>query len=89
MLSGEFGDPIDMIAVNEAWAKILHDEAAKNPKKIYHEISGLWARDSGKVAYEGRTSEPISIPMGAKILCFNRDSDNEKAPELGLVWVEE
>ncbi|MBT6644454.1 MAG: hypothetical protein HOB52_01450, partial [Euryarchaeota archaeon] len=74
---------------NAAWAKIFNEEAAKNPKKKYHEISGLWVRESGKVAYEGRTSEEVNIPAFAKILCFKRDSDNEKAPELGLVWVEE
>ena len=89
MLAGEFGNPIDMMAVNAAWAKLLSEEAAKNPTPTYHEITGLWARNTGKVAYEGRTSEAVNIPMGAKILCFKRESDNENAPNLGLVWVEE
>ena len=89
MLAGEFGNPVDMLQMNAAWAKILSDESSKHPNPTFHEISGLWARDTGKVAYEGRTSEAISIPMGSKILCFKRESDNEKAPNLGLVWVEE
>ena len=89
MLSGEFGNPIDMMAVNAAWGKLLNTEVANSPKKIYHSISGLWKQGAGKVAFNGRTTEPINIPMGAKILAFHRESDNERAPDLGLVWVEE
>jgi hypothetical protein len=87
--NGEFGNPVDLNKVNEAWQVILEEQMAKSGQPIYHSISGLWVQDTGKVAFSGRTKEDISIPSGAKILCFKRDSDNENAPNLGLVWVEE
>ncbi|MDC0341208.1 hypothetical protein OAM96_04540 [Candidatus Poseidoniaceae archaeon] len=87
--AGEFGNPVDLNKVNDAWAAILEEEVAKSGKTIYHSISGLWPQNTGKVAFNGRTTEQVTIPMGAKILCFKRDSDNENAPALGLVWVEE
>ena len=87
--NGEIGNPVDLNKVNDAWAVILEEQVAKSGQPIYHSISGLWVQNTGKVAFSGRTSEEINIPMGAKILCFKRDSDNENAPNLGLVWVEE
>ena len=87
--NGEFGNPVDLNKVNDAWAVILEEQVAKSGQPIYHSISGLWVQNTGKVAFSGRTSEEINIPMGAKILCFKRDSDNENAPNLGLAWVEE
>jgi len=87
--AGEFGNPINIEQMNAAWAEYLEEEIAKQGgKAIYNNISGLWAQDKGKVAFSGRTSEDITIPSGSKILCFNRDTDgNERAPDLGLVWV--
>lgn len=89
IVSGEFGSPADLNKVNDAWQVILEEQMAKSGQPIYHSISGLWVQNTGKVAFSGRTSEEINIPMGAKILCFKRDSENENAPNLGLVWVEE
>ena len=84
--NGEFGNPVDMYKVNLAWAEILESVQGKQP--TYNNISGLWAEtNSSKVAFSGRTKEDIHIPAGTKLLCFKRESDNEKAPDLGLVYV--
>ena len=84
--NGEFGNPVDMYRVNAAWAEILEKVQGKQP--TYTSISGLWAEsNSSKVAYSGRTQEEVNIPAGTKVLCFVRDSDNPKAPDLGLVYV--
>lgn len=88
--AGEFGNPCDMRAVNEAWAALL-----KEAQEKYKDISGLWkprdrvtgeVRQDSKVAFEGRASKQIVIPEGAKIICFKNNSENERAPELNLVW---
>lgn len=84
--NGEFGNPVDMYKVNLAWAEILDSVQGRQP--TYNNISGLWAEtNSSKVAFSGRTKEDIHIPAGTKLLCFKRDSENEKAPDLGLVYV--
>lgn len=68
------------------WAEILEKVQGKQP--TYNNISGLWAeKNSTKVAFTGRTQEDIHIPAGTKLICFRRESDNEKAPDLGLVYV--
>jgi len=86
--NGEFGSPKspDIMKINEAWAQILKSVQGKQPN--YHSISGLWKeKNSNKVAFAGRTQEDIHIPAGTRLLCFNRESDNERAPDLGLVYV--
>ena len=84
--SGEFGNPVDMYKVNAAWAEILESVQGKQP--TYHTISGLWAEArSKKVAFSGRTEDEITIPAGTKILCFRRESEHARAPDLGLVYV--
>ena len=87
--AGEFGNPVNIPQMNAAWAEYLEEEIAKQGRKaIYNNISGLWAQNQGKVAFSGRTKEDITIPSGSKILCFNRVAEaNERAPDLGLVWV--
>jgi len=86
--SGEFGSPPDISQINAAWSEYMEEELAKRgAKPIYNTISGLWIETSGKVAYSGRVKEEITIPAGAKLLCFRNTSENEKAPTLSLVWV--
>ena len=68
------------------WAEILEKVQGNQP--TYNNISGLWTeKNSTKVAFTGRTQEDIHIPAGTKLICFRRESDNEKAPDLGLVYV--
>ena len=84
--AGEFGNPVDQNKLNSAWAEILEAVQGKQPN--YHNISGLWAEsNSPKVAFSGRTQEDVHIPAGTKLHCFRRESDNERAPDLGLVYV--
>ena len=87
--NGEFGTPVNVQQMNAAWAEYLEEEIAKQGRKaIYNNISGLWAQDKGKVAFSGRVKDGVTIPAGAKLLCFSRDREaNERAPEMGLVWV--
>ena len=84
--SGEFGNPVDENKLNAAWAEVLERVQGKQPN--YHSISGLWAeKNNTKVVFSGRTQEDVHIPAGTKLLCFRRESDNERAPDLGLVYV--
>jgi len=84
--TGEFGNPVDQNKLNAAWAELVERMQGRVPN--YTNVSGLWAdENSDKVAYSGRTQEDIHIPAGTKLLCFHRDSDNERAPDLGLVYV--
>ena len=84
--NGDFGTPPDMNRVNQAWAELLNKAENKTPN--YNKISGLWAEgNNGKVAFSGYTKEDIHIPAGKKILCFRKESDNEKAPVMDLVFV--
>jgi hypothetical protein len=88
MAAGEFGNPVDLNALNAAWAEAMDLELSKRgAKPIYNTISGLWAENSAKVAFSGRTKEDVHIPAGSKVMCFHNQSDNERAPSLNLVWV--
>jgi hypothetical protein len=84
--NGEFGNPVDSSRLNAAWADLLAKAEDKTPN--YNKISGLWAEGGdGKVAFSGYTKEDIVIPAGKKLLCFRKNSDNEKAPDMDLVFV--
>lgn len=57
-------------------------------KTTFFSISGLW-NGRGKVAYNGRTREAVSIPKGAKLIAFrnpNATAENRQ-PALNLVFV--
>ena len=86
--AGEFGSPPNVAQINAAWSEYMEEELAKRgAKPIYHTISGLWPETSGKVAFSGRVKEETTIPAGSKLLCFKNTSENERAPDLSLVWV--
>ena len=86
--AGEFGNPPNMEQVNAAWSEYLEEEVSKRGRKpVYNNISGLWPENSNKVAFSGRVKDDVVIPSGSKVICFNNDSANEKAPALSLVWV--
>jgi putative alpha-1,2-mannosidase len=87
--AGEFGNPVDLNKVNAAWAEIVEQAISTSGQPVYHKICGVWAQHGGKVAFKGRASEDINIPMHAKILLFNKKSENEKSPDFDIVWVEE
>ena len=85
---GEFGPLTEGIsdqlrAIIDATA-----ELAKQAKGEICSISGLWA-GRGKVAYEGRTGEDLTIPAGSKILVFNNNKTDDKQPDLNLCYVED
>lgn len=83
---GEFRDShgdLDIYAVIEATT-----ELTKTRRNAIYSITGLWA-GKGKVAFEGRTSEDLSIPAGSKILVFNNNKENDQQPDLNLCYVED
>jgi hypothetical protein len=82
---GDFGNPVDQAKLNAAWAEVVEKLQGRTPN--YHSISGLWAENGDKVAFSGRSQEEVTIPAGVKLLCFRRESDNPRAPDLGLVYV--
>jgi hypothetical protein len=85
--SGEFGNPPNIKLVTAVMQEMHEMEVGKNTP-TYHNISGLWAEHkSPKVAFSGRVQEDVHIPAGTKLLCFRRESDNDRAPDLGLVYV--
>ena len=82
--AGEFGNPPNMSAVIKAT-----EELTKKSRNTFVSITGLWPNDkSAKVAYEGRTSEDLTIPSGSKVIAFNRDKTGDNQPDLNLVFVE-
>lgn len=82
--AGEFGNPPNIDAVVKAT-----EELTKKSRNTFVSITGLWANDkSAKVAYEGRTSEDLTIPSGSKVIAFNRDKTGDNQPDLNLVFVE-
>jgi len=84
--NGDFGTPPDHLRISAAWAELL--DKAENKTPTYNKISGLWDEGgNGKVAFSGYTKEEVIIPAGKKILCFRKDSENEKAPAMDLVFV--
>ena len=86
--NGEFGSPPQMDKVNAAWEIILSD-VVKESKPTYVSVSGLW-QGKGKVAFQGYTSDEITIPAGVKLLAFNNDKEgNPDRPDLNLVYVDE
>lgn len=88
------GEIKDVDALTDEWVNrtqmILNEEVSKK----YHDIVALWPptdkdgnlRLDSKVAGEKWISEEITIPANVKILLFNNDSDNERAPVFNLVW---
>ena len=88
MASGEFGDPVDMHAVNAAWAEIMDKEISGRGKKAnYHSVCSLW-KDSGKVLLSGRTQEQVAIPEGVKVLVLKREpEEGTRQPDAAIVYV--
>ena len=87
--AGEFGNPVDIRKMNEAWAELVEKSTNK-----WNEICGLWrpkdrlgnVREDSKVFGENYIKEEIVIPAHSKIIAFKVSSDNENAPVLNLVW---
>ena len=75
--------------LNDAWADLHEGEMQKMGKQPnYNPITGLWQRVGNKVAYDGRTREDITIPAGAKILCFyGNPEEGTRQPEFNLVYI--
>lgn len=65
-------------------------DKSDSDKTTFTSISGLWA-GKGKVAFNGRTREEVTVPKGAKILLFknsNATSENRQ-PAYNMVFVVE
>jgi len=88
IVSGEFGDPVDMYKVNAAWANVLEKEVSHRGKKnVYHGVCSLWA-DTGKVLFSGRTQDEITIPEGVKVLILRKDvEEGSRQPNASIVYV--
>ena len=88
IVSGEFGDPVDMYKVNAAWANVLEKEVSHRGKKnVYHGVCSLWT-DTGKVLFSGRTQDEITIPEGVKVLILRKDvEEGSRQPNASIVYV--